>query len=213
MALIDSRPMYRQRLSDYFNKSAAFDPITSASSVSDFYNILGRNKYDIVLFGLTPAQGAVQTLLSELKSRSIASKIVLLAPLEQKTAIFQGLCHGATAFMPEHLPLPIMEQRISSHMQDNYWLNPELARLLLRYFGRRYTQARKDTPSLSDTERDLLNMVSEGACQRRVAEEQKTEQKHIKASIGDILAKLHSVHGSEKRHYSNTSTSKHAKFI
>ncbi|TDS13712.1 DNA-binding NarL/FixJ family response regulator [Sphingobacterium paludis] len=199
MALIDSRPMYRQRLSDYFKKSAKFDPITSASSVSDFYNILGRNEYDVVLCGLTPAQEAVQTLLNELKSRSIATKIVLLAPLEQKNTIFQGLCHGATAFMPEHLPLPIMEQRLSSHMQDNYWLNPELARLLLRYFGRRYTQARKDAPTLSDTERDLLEMVSEGACQRRIAEEQKAEKKHIRALVGGILTKLHSVHRTEQK--------------
>ncbi|KGE14296.1 response regulator transcription factor [Sphingobacterium deserti] len=194
MALIDSRPAYRQRLSDHFQKSAAFDPITSVSSVRDFKNILGRNKYDVVLCGLKPAQEAVQILLNELQSRSIATKIVLLAPLDQKKSIFQGLCFGATAFMPEQLPLPIMEQKLSFHMQDNYWLNPELARLMLRYFSGRGLQAPEALHILSDTEINLLEMVSEGACQRRVAEEQKAESRHIKTLVRGIFQKLHSTH-------------------
>jgi len=194
MALIDSRPAYRQRLSNHFKKSAAFDPVASVSSVRDFKHILGRNAYDVVLCGLTPAQEAVHLLLNELQSRSIATKIVLLAPLDQKYNIFQGLCSGATAFMPEQLPLPIMEQRLSFHMQDNYWLNPELARLMLRYFKKRAAQTSEAFHILSDTEIQLLEMVSEGACQRRVAEEQKAEGRHIKMLVRDIFHKLHSTH-------------------
>lgn len=197
MAVIDSRPAYLARLRDYFRQSPSFDPIVTVGSIEEFYDNLGRQEIDIVLCGLTPALESVHTLFTDLQSRSTANKMVLLAPLENKIDIFQAICFGATAFLPERLPLPIMEQRLLFHLQDNYWLSPELARLMLHYFNQQHTCTSGILNPLSEVEVALLEMVGEGACQQKVAEEQKSEKKYIKSLVGGIFYKLHLIHRKE----------------
>lgn len=198
MAIIDSRPAYLSKLRDYFQQSTAFHSIIAVGSIEEFYDNLGRQEIDIVLCGLTPALEVVQSMFSDLQSRSTASKMVLLAPLEEKSHIFQGICFGATAFLPERLPLPIMEQRLLFHLQDNYWLHAELARLMLRYFNQQYLCSSGILQPLSAMEQALLELVSQGACLQKVAEAQKSEAHEVKSLVGGIFYKLHLIHRKER---------------
>ncbi|GHE38992.1 hypothetical protein GCM10017764_22720 [Sphingobacterium griseoflavum] len=198
MAVIDSRPAYLQKLRDYFQESTAFHSIIAVGSIDEFYDHLGRQEFDIVLCGITPALQPVQALFRDLQSRSTANKTVLLAPLEQKADIFRGICFGATAFLPERLPLPIMEQRLLFHLQDNYWLHAELARQMLHYFEQQYVCTSGILHPLTEAEHALLLLVGEGACLQKVAEAHKHEENQIRSLVGGIFYKLHLIHRKER---------------
>lgn len=198
MAVIDCRFANLQRLSDYYTHSDAFELLAAVGSVEEFYNKVGREELDIVLCcGLTPAHASVQALLGEIQSRSTATKVVVMADYDDKSAMFQAMCFGATAFLPERLPLAIMEQRLLFHLQDNYWLNPAVARSIQQYFTKRQKVDCDMHNPLSQSELLLLDMVGQGASAQRVAEKQRAKKEFVKALVGRIIGKLHSAHRRE----------------
>ncbi|WP_437920215.1 hypothetical protein [Sphingobacterium sp. LRF_L2] len=189
IAVVDGRSTVLKAFNDYFVQSSSFDLTITANSVEEFYKKQGREHLDILLCGVEPAYKTVRLLCGAAACQPNPANVVLWRAFDDKKAIFEGILAGATGYLPELAPIPVVESRLLAHRKGTYWISPGLARSILNYFEQ-YDHT-NNLPSLSKMESFLLQTVSNGASVRGVAERLKEPEFHVHALIQKLYQKLH----------------------
>jgi DNA-binding NarL/FixJ family response regulator len=141
---------------------------------------------DVVLMDLLmPAMDGIAAT-REIKGRWPAIEVVAMTSFVEETKVRGALEAGAAGYLLKDADAADLEQAIRAALAGKTHLDPAVARLLVDSVRAPHTPL----DSLTKREREVLNLVAEGASNKEIADALVVSERTARTHVSAILAKL-----------------------
>ncbi len=166
--------------------------------VNDFDNAeecikyLDRADVDIILMdlGLPYMNGLDATNI--IKKTHPEVKIIIITSHDTDEEILTALSAGANAYLIKDTNTPEIYNIIHSVINGAIWLDPRIVKLAMEVFKlqKQHNTEREDIGNLTDREKEVLKLLSEGKSNTEIAKELIISSHTAKVHVSNILTKL-----------------------
>lgn len=191
LAIIEDRQPVLDSLMNFFNTSTKFDLIIACNSFEGLTNAWKTQQLDVVLsdIGLPGRSGIEVTWY--VKRRQPDIQVVLFTVFDNKDAVFQALCAGATGYLLKSTALPEIEDRLVEVMEGGSVMSPQVARLVFEHFNPAFVRQKPDkTQQLTPRELEIVTMLQTGSSYKDVGAKLFITVDTVKYHIRNIYKKL-----------------------
>jgi len=191
LAIIEDKRVILDSLTAFFEVSERFDLIFTADSVEQFIERWNDQRIDLLLCDIgLPGKSGIEAAWYA-KRRSSTTQVVMYTVFDDKDAIFQALCAGASGYLLKNTPLPQMEDLLVEVLNGGSVMSPHVARMVIGHFN-----PHLDKPYTSDAERltpreiEIVSLLQDGLSYKQVAEQIHISVDTVKYHIRNIYGKL-----------------------
>lgn len=152
------------------------------------------HKPDIVLMDLNMPEVNGLTATRLISAEMPDVRVVVLTASEEDADLFEAVKSGAQGYLPKSLEAEDLFGFLDGVLKDEPALTPVLARKVLGEFAKnpQEQETRQDTSSLTERERDVLELLVSGVTSNRaLAEKLYVSENTVKYHLRNILDKLH----------------------
>ncbi len=188
LAIVEDDTIIRESLESFLGVNTAIQINFVATSVEDFLNALKvtRNpQVDVMLLDIgLPGMSGLEGI-SYIKKELPNVDIIMLTTFEEEEKIFKALCNGAVSYITKRTPLTKIQEAIFTIYRGGSYMSPSIARKVINHFT--IPQSKKETSSLSDRQKEIVNAIVEGFTYSKIA-----EQLHISTNtVRDHIKKIY----------------------
>ncbi len=190
LAIIEDKQVILDVLTHFFGASQHFELCFTAQSSDDFISKWEGQPIDLLLcdIGLPGKSGIEITWYVKRKFASI--QVVMYTVFEDKDAIFQALCAGASGYLLKNTPLAKMEEQLLDVMAGGSVMSPQVARLVIGHFNPYLDRMPADSKRLTPREIEIVSLLQNGDSYKQVAEKFFISVDTVKFHIRNIYGKL-----------------------
>lgn len=190
VAVIDDHPLFREGVARIL-ADVGFDIVAEGESGDDALRIAGESSPDIMLMDISMPGGGVNAL-GQILERHPTQKVVMLTVSELTDDVSEALRHGARAYVLKGVGPKTLTEILHLVAQGETYVSPTLSARVVSDLSARSLAAERKTPidQLTDREREILDLVSAGFSNKRIALQLDTHEKTVKHYMTRILAKL-----------------------
>lgn len=190
LAIVEDKQVIRDALVEFFSASEHFDLCLTASSAEDFVEKWKEQRIDLLLCDIgLPGKSGIETAWY-IKRKSASSQVVMYTVFDDKDAIFQALCAGASGYLLKNTPLPKVEEQLLEVLKGGSVMSPHVARMVIGYFNPFLDKAPPEAERLTPREIEIVSMLQNGDSYRQVAEKFYISVDTVKFHIRNIYSKL-----------------------
>jgi len=192
LAIVEDKPVILDALAEFFQNSTEFDLCFIANSAEDFMERWKEQRVDLLLCDIgLPGKSGIEAAWY-VKRRSATTQVVMYTVFDDKEAIFQALCAGASGYLLKNTPLPRMEEQLLEVLHGGSVMSPHVARMVIGYFNPFLdrTKAPTDGERLTPREIEIVSMLQNGDSYKKVAENSNVSVDTVKFHIRNIYSKL-----------------------
>lgn len=192
LAIVEDKPVILDALAEFFQNSTEFDLCLIANSAEDFMERWKEQRVDLLLCDIgLPGKSGIEAAWY-VKRRSATTQVVMYTVFDDKEAIFQALCAGASGYLLKNTPLPRMEEQLLEVLHGGSVMSPHVARMVIGYFNPFLdrTKAPTDGERLTPREIEIVSMLQNGDSYKKVAENSNVSVDTVKFHIRNIYSKL-----------------------
>ena len=132
------------------------------------------------------------TAISRFKELAPAVCIVILTVFEDHRKVFRALCSGASGYLLKTAPAERIAEAIADAIAGGAPMSPSVARAVLGRFVELAAPGRKaDSYALSERERDVLELMTQGLVKKEIAERLTLSPHTVNSHLKNIYVKLH----------------------
>src|SRR5690606_19067969 len=134
LAIIEDKRVIRDSLTAFFGASERFDLVFTADSAEQFMDCWDDQRIDLLLCDIgLPGKSGIEVAWY-VKRRSSSTQVVMYTVFDDKEAIFQALCAGASGYLLKNTPLPQVEVRLMEVLKGVSVLSPHVAGMVIGHF-------------------------------------------------------------------------------
>ncbi|TDS13809.1 response regulator transcription factor [Sphingobacterium paludis] len=191
LAIVEDRQHLLDLLISFFSISKFFDLQLTANSYEALIADWKSQPIDIVLSDIgLPGKSGIETTWY-IKRRAPEVQVVMFTVIEDKDAVFQALCAGASGYLLKGTPLPQIEERLLEVMNGGSVMSPQVARLVFNHFTPSQSSAKyRKTEQLTPREIEIVSMLKGGASYKMVANTLFVSVDTVKYHTRNIYQKL-----------------------
>ncbi|WP_437920480.1 response regulator transcription factor [Sphingobacterium sp. LRF_L2] len=191
LAIVEDRQHVLDLLARFFSASAYFELQIAATSYEALTEAWKSQHLDIVLSDIgLPGKSGIE-ITWYIKRRAPEVQVVMFTVFENKDAVFQALCAGASGYLLKQTPLPQIEERLLEVMKGGSVMSPQVARLVFEHFNPSLGVSRYEkTEQLTPREVEIVTMLQSGASYKEVASRLFVSVDTVKYHIRNIYQKL-----------------------
>jgi len=188
--LVEDNEFYRHTIEDLLNQSERFVCTSAFSSCEHATDALKKDVppdvilLDIVLPGMDGIDG-----IRHFKSISPATHIIILTIHDDDDKLFRALSAGASGYLLKNSSKEKILQSIDEVVNGGAPMNAQIAKKVLNIFAR--LNAPDVDYKLTDREREVLRLLTDGHTKKRIAESLYLSYHTIDNHIRSIYGKLH----------------------
>lgn len=191
LAIIEDRQVILGSLLEFFGSSDRFNLTLAAGSAEQFVEGWKEQRIDMLLCDIgLPGKSGIE-MAWYVKRKSVSTQVVMYTVFDDKEAIFQALCAGASGYLLKNTPLPQVEERLLEVLNGGSVMSPHVARMVIGHFNphldRAYTS---DAERLTPREIEIASMLQNGDSYKRVADKFFISVDTVKFHIRNIYGKL-----------------------
>ena len=127
--------------------------------------------------------------LKHIKSISPATDIIMLTIHEEDEKVFRAICSGANGYLLKSSTSEEIIHAVKEVLGGGAPMNAQIARKVLKMFTD--LAAPKSDYGLTDREKEILNLMTDGLTKKAIAEKLFISSFTIETHIKNIYAKLH----------------------
>jgi len=191
--VVEDHRLLRESLAALVDEPTDLECTLAVGSCEAMQAALDRGERpDVVLMDLgLPGASGIEGVrrLQELVPSAVA---VVLTIREDADTVFAAICAGAVGYLLKPSPPEKIVAAIRDAARGASPINPVIARKVLAAFARdRRAQAASPSPALTPRERDILELLVEGATLKAVAERLGTSFHTVDNQVRSIYEKMH----------------------
>ena len=118
------------------------------------------------------------------------TRILVLTTFEDDDSVFAAMRAGARGYVLKDTDDEEITRAILAVGHGEAIFSPAIATRMMRFFGARPAAAEPVFPSLTDSERDVLRLMSQGLNNAAIANQLSLSPKTIRNYVSNILGKL-----------------------
>ncbi|RLB59819.1 MAG: DNA-binding response regulator [Deltaproteobacteria bacterium] len=146
---------------------------------------------DLVLLDLELPDGNGIELTGRIRKLPANAEVLILTSFDDEVKVYQAIQAGASGYLVKRLGPERIHQAIVEVMNGGVVIEPRIARRFWNYFqsvqaGRRDEQP----PLLTETERDVLQMVARGLSNQETGRVLDMERRTVRTHLAHIYRKL-----------------------
>jgi DNA-binding NarL/FixJ family response regulator len=190
--LVDDQPLFREGLHTLLSVQPDFKVVGEAGNGIEALSLVHSLRPAVILMDLQmPLLDGVETT-RRLREEHLNCAVIVLTTFDDDELVFDGLRAGAIGYLLKDAPSEKLGDAIRSASRGESFLQPSVAAKVVAEFAR---LKKKPTASpliepLSEREREVLRLISDGCSNREIAESLCLAEGTVKNHITNILGKL-----------------------
>ena len=190
VAIVEDNKTVREGFETLLNRTEGFQCVCACDTVAEALRKIPKTRPDVVLMDIQLPDSTGVECTAKLKELMPALHIVIVTVYEDSERIFQALRAGACGYLlkraePEKVILAVREA-----MDGGVPMTPEIARKVIGQFRGQTTTA-QEVESLSEREREVLELVMHGLGNKAIADRLGVTIAAVKWHLQHIYEKLH----------------------
>ncbi len=192
--LCDDQPLFRKGLRILLSLQPDFEVVDEAGNGAEAIELAKKHRPAVVLMDLQmpglDGIAATRSVRAELPD----CQVIALTTFDDDENVFEGLRAGAIGYLLKDVPPEKLFEAIRLSARGESFIQPSVARKVVVEFARlseKPPQARKlELELLSEREREVLQLVTNGASNKEIAMRLFITPGTVKNHITNILSKL-----------------------
>jgi DNA-binding NarL/FixJ family response regulator len=195
--VVDDHPVFRQGLTSMLQRYPEFEVVGQAADGDEAVARANQLKPDVIIMDVCmpgsdgiSATAAIQKLLP-------GTKVVIVTVSDSDDDLFNAIKAGARGYLLKSVELRELIDSLRLVAEGEAIVSPTMAGRLLDEFKEGKDQTYDKPGGLSQREREILKLVSEGTSNRQIAELLYISETTVKTHLRSILQKLHARNRAE----------------
>ncbi len=190
VVIADDQPLMRAGFKAVLEASGDIEVVGEAATGVEAVEVAGREMPDVVLMDIRmPDMDGI-----EATRRLPRQRVLILTTFGIDDYIITALRAGASGFLLKDAPTERVIEAVRAVAAGDAVLSPAVTRQLLDQVGRRLPAAVSQTPaalaSLTDREREVLQMLAAGLSNAEIAAALVVSEATVKTHVSNLLGKL-----------------------
>ena len=188
--IADDHPLFREGVAQSLASEPGFTVVGQAGSGEEAVTLVGDLLPDVLLLDVTmPGDGGIITA-GKVAAAWPVVRIMMLTVSEDQDTLMAALKAGARGYVLKGVTARDLANAVRVVAGGDIYISPALAGGILFELT---ANKQEDDPltTLTDRERDILNLVAEGLTNREIGDRLHLAEKTIKHYMTNVLQKLH----------------------
>lgn len=194
--VVDDHELFREGVVSTLEPEPDFEVVGQAGSGDEALVEAPELRPDLILLDLYMPGRSGLSALPVLRNELPHARIVMLTVSEDPDAVTQALRDGAAGYLVKGIRAEAFLDALRAVMAGESYVSPSVAGRILRDMHRGHPE-RTDLESLTEREREVLQLLAQGHTNREIGEQLVISEKTVKRHVTGILAKLHARNRTE----------------
>ncbi|MDO8673119.1 MAG: response regulator transcription factor [Dehalococcoidia bacterium] len=192
--LVDDHLLFRKGLASLLQTKETLEVIGEARDGREAIEFARLARPDVILMDIMmPVCDGIEATRC-IKQELPECKIIILTVSDQDKSLFEAIKAGAHGYLLKNTEPAQLFEMIEGVTKGEAALSPTIATKILLEFAKQLQnepQTEAEIELLSGREKEVLNLISHGACNREIAVELCIAENTVKNHLRTILEKLH----------------------
>ena len=192
LCIVEDYSLTRMALKCALNQYDDIDVVADFEDAESCLDFLINNKVDIVIMdlGLPNMDGLEATKI--IKEKSPETKVIIVTSHETDEEVLTALVSGANAYTLKDVEFSDLYKVLKLVIKGGIWLDPRIVQIAIKVFKQQQNQPqeKKLELNLTDREKEVLKLLSEGLSNTQIAEKLVISSHTAKVHVSNILNKL-----------------------
>jgi DNA-binding NarL/FixJ family response regulator len=183
--VVDDHVVVRSGLEQLLATTDDIELVGTASNGNEAIDAVARLHPDVVLMDLSMPELDGVEATRRISADHPSSRVLVLTSFSDQSRILDALSAGADGYLLKHAEPDDIADAIRAVHSGESPLDPKAARVLVE--SRR---AGRDTPQLTDREREVLLLVRDGLANKQIARRLGIAERTVKAHLTSVFQRL-----------------------
>jgi DNA-binding NarL/FixJ family response regulator len=190
VGIVEDNKTVREGFETLLNRTAGFQCVCACDTVADALEKIPKAQPDVVLMDIQLPDATGVECTAKLKELLPALHIVIVTVYEDSERIFQALRAGACGYLLKRAQPEKVLAAVREAHEGGVPMTPEIERKVIGQFRGQAATAQQ-VESLSDREREVLELVMHGLGNKAIADRLGVTVAAVKWHLQHIYEKLH----------------------
>jgi DNA-binding NarL/FixJ family response regulator len=190
VGIVEDNKTVREGFETLLNRTPGFQCVCTSGTVAEALKKIPKAQPDVVLMDIQLPDSNGVECTARIKEMMPALHIVIVTVYEDSELIFRALRAGACGYLLKRAQPEKVIAAIQEAHEGGVPMTPEIARKVIGQFRQQATTT-EQVESLSDREREVLEMVMHGLGNKAIADRMGVTVAAVKWHLQHIYEKLH----------------------
>jgi DNA-binding NarL/FixJ family response regulator len=190
VGIVEDNKTLRDGFETLLNRTPGFQCVCTCATVAEALKKIPKALPDVVLMDIQLPDATGVECTAKLKEQLPGIHIVIVTVYEDSERIFQALRAGACGYLLKRARPETIIAAVQEAQEGGVPMTPEIARKVIGQF-RNQTAAAAEVESLTDREREVLELVMHGHNNKAIADRLGVTVAAVKWHLQHIYGKLH----------------------
>jgi DNA-binding NarL/FixJ family response regulator len=190
VVVADDHPVFREGLQTVLDDAGDLEVVAAVDGGEAAVEAVAELRPDVVLMDLhMPGVGGVEAT-ARIVARFPDVAVVVLTMSEDADSVFAALRAGARGYLLKEADAADLARAVRAVARGEAVFGPRIADKVLAFFSSARTHAAVPFPSLTDREREVLDLVAQGCDNATIARRLFLSDKTVRNHVSACLQKL-----------------------